>query len=116
MISFLTLLRFNHRMSAQTSQTIIVSVLALNLFGFCLYGFDKWSAMRGFRRISERTLLMTALVGGSLGAVIAQQVFRHKTRKQPFRTQLALIVALHVIIGFLWIIRPDLFGAALRHG
>lgn len=69
--------------------------LALNLFVFSIYFLDKRAARHGRRRISERTLLTLALIGGSLGAVAAQQLLRHKTRKEPFRSILAGILILH---------------------
>ncbi|MBY3116555.1 DUF1294 domain-containing protein [Rhizobium laguerreae] len=69
--------------------------LALNLLVFWIYFFDKQASCHGRRRISERTLLLLALVGGSLGALAAQQLLRHKTRKEPFRSILAAILILH---------------------
>ncbi|MBY5750732.1 DUF1294 domain-containing protein [Rhizobium leguminosarum] len=69
--------------------------LALNLLVFSIYFRDKQAARHGRRRISERTLLLLALIGGSLGAVAAQQLLRHKTRKEPFRSILAAILILH---------------------
>jgi uncharacterized membrane protein YsdA (DUF1294 family) len=71
----------------------IAYAIAVNLAAFAAFGQDKRNAQRGERRISERSLLMLAAVGGSLGAVAAQRVFRHKTRKEPFRTILYLIMA-----------------------
>ncbi|NKK65705.1 DUF1294 domain-containing protein [Rhizobium leguminosarum bv. viciae] len=68
--------------------------LALNLLVFSIYFFDKQASRHGKRRISERTLLLLALIGGSLGAVAAQ-LLRHKTRKEPFRSILAAILILH---------------------
>ncbi len=44
----------------------------------------------------ERTLLLAALVGG-LGAWMGQHLLRHKTRKEPFRTQLGLVIVVHLI-------------------
>jgi len=64
-----------------------------NGLAFALFGIDKGLARAGRRRISEGTLLICALVGGYLGAKAGQQVFRHKTRKQPFRSTLDLIGA-----------------------
>jgi uncharacterized membrane protein YsdA (DUF1294 family) len=69
----------------------------INLIAFAAMGWDKSSAVRGVERIPERTLLTLAAVGGSVGAVAAQQVFRHKTRKQPFANWLLAIVALQAI-------------------
>jgi uncharacterized membrane protein YsdA (DUF1294 family) len=62
---------------------------------------DKQRAIEGRRRIPESDLLGIALMGGSPGALIARQLFRHKTRKEPFSTQLMVIVAIQagVIIG-----------------
>lgn len=53
---------------------------------FALYGRDKAAARRGGRRTPELTLHLLALAGGWPGALLARRVFRHKTKKQPFRT------------------------------
>ncbi|ARM88247.1 hypothetical protein RHEC894_CH01939 [Rhizobium sp. CIAT894] len=74
-------------------------LLALNLIVFSVYYLDKRAARQGGWRISERTLLTLALIGGSLGAVAAQQILRHKTRKEPFRSILAAILILHGILA-----------------
>lgn len=49
------------------------------------YGIDKSAARIGGRRISEQTLHLLSLIGGWPGALIAQQAFRHKSRKASFR-------------------------------
>lgn len=54
-------------------------------------------ARAGQRRISERSLLLAALLGG-LGAGLGQRLLRHKTRKQPFATWLRLIVSLYGLV------------------
>ena len=58
----------------------------VNLLAFLVYGFDKFAALNGLYRISEKQLLTLTLMGG-IGAIAAIRIFRHKTRKQPFRTQ-----------------------------
>jgi uncharacterized membrane protein YsdA (DUF1294 family) len=66
---------------------------------------DKKRATAGKRRIPEGDLLGLALVGGSPGALLARHLFRHKTRKEPFSTQLMVIAVLQIgaIIGFVLI-------------
>ncbi len=75
-----------------TIQTLAYLAL-VNLTAFANFGWDKRCAISGDRRIPEKTLLGLALIGGAFGAVAAQQTFRHKTRKEPFRTLLWLILA-----------------------
>ena len=58
----------------------------LSAVAFVMYGVDKSAAVRGAWRTSESALHAIALLGGWPGALVAQQVFRHKTTKQPFRT------------------------------
>ncbi len=75
--------------------------LALNAFVLSIYFLDKQAARHHGTRISERTLLTLAFVGGSLGAVCAQRLLRHKTRKEPFRSNLRAIVVFHVVAALL---------------
>ena len=75
------------------SALAVLYLLVVNAAAFAAMAADKRRAMRDQRRIPERTLLQIALIGGALGAVAAQQVLRHKTRKEPFRTQLWMIAA-----------------------
>ncbi|RZM93372.1 MULTISPECIES: DUF1294 domain-containing protein [unclassified Escherichia] len=73
-------------------------VTCVNLLTLVIYGTDKLAARRGWRRVPEATLLVFGFVGGWVGAIIGQQVFRHKTQKQPFRTYFAISVVLNVMI------------------
>jgi uncharacterized membrane protein YsdA (DUF1294 family) len=59
-------------------------LIGINLFAFAAFAVDKRRARLDGRRLSERSLLALAAIGGSVGAVCAQQLLRHKTRKQPF--------------------------------
>jgi uncharacterized membrane protein YsdA (DUF1294 family) len=72
--------------------------VAINLVGFLLFAWDKYCARNGMWRVSEKTLLMLAIVGGSIGTVVGQQALRHKTSKEPFRTYLLLIVVVQAIL------------------
>jgi uncharacterized membrane protein YsdA (DUF1294 family) len=76
---------------------VLLYLAVANLLAFACFGADKRAAVAGDRRIPERTLLGIAAVGGGLGAVAGQQIFRHKTRKKPFRSLLYLILAAQVV-------------------
>lgn len=69
--------------SARLAVIIVYAVLSAVLF--VLYGIDKAAARRDRRRTPEVTLHVMAALGGWPGALLAQRVFRHKTRKQPFQ-------------------------------
>lgn len=72
----------------------MVALLIVNGWTMLRFWQDKRRAITGGRRIPERELLGLALVGGSPAALLARRLFRHKTRKEPFSTQLQLIVAI----------------------
>lgn len=82
--------------------TAILVFVVINAWTVLRFWQDKQRAIAGQRRISEGDLLGLALIGGSPGALLARHVFRHKTRKQPFSTQLFVIIALQIgaIVGF----------------
>jgi uncharacterized membrane protein YsdA (DUF1294 family) len=65
---------------------------------FFLYGIDKRAARLSHHRIPEARLHFLALLGGMPGALIAQQVFRHKTRKTGFQLVTWAIAILHAIL------------------
>lgn len=78
--------------------SLLLAYAGANVIAFFAFGWDKRAAERHQSRISERSLLVLALFG-AFGAWLGQQVFRHKTRKQPFATLLvgAVLVNLMVI-------------------
>ncbi|MEL4016929.1 DUF1294 domain-containing protein [Dryocola clanedunensis] len=71
-------------------------LLAVSLLTFLLYGVDKRAAQKQNRRIPEATLLLFGIAGGWPGAIFGQQLFRHKTQKQPFRTYFYISILLNV--------------------
>jgi uncharacterized membrane protein YsdA (DUF1294 family) len=76
---------------------VMLAWIGINVIAFLAFGWDKRQSERDGSRIAERTLIGLALFGGALGALIGQQVFRHKTRKQPFRTLLWLAAAINLL-------------------
>lgn len=78
---------------------ILIYLAAINLATFLAFADDKRRAERGEWRIPERSLLTYAAAGGSLGAVLGQQMLRHKTRKEPFRFHLRLVLATQTVLA-----------------
>lgn len=91
--------------------TLLAMFLLVNLVTFCVYWWDKEAARDGHRRIPEARLLQLAVIGGSLGALAAQRILRHKTHKEPFRTQLMAILILHAAL----IPTAMIFAPSLHH-
>jgi uncharacterized membrane protein YsdA (DUF1294 family) len=77
--------------------SIAAYVLAINALEFVVFAWDKHCARKGMWRISESTLLLLAVIGGTIGAIAGQRILRHKTRKEPFRTKLLVIAGLQVV-------------------
>lgn len=75
-----------------------VLYLVMSVVGFAAYGVDKSAAKAGRRRVSEQTLLTVGVLGGWPGALIAQQLFRHKTRKRSFRRMYWFTVVINVAV------------------
>ena len=74
-----------------------------NLLAFALMGLDKRRAKRGAWRISEKTLFLPPLLGGTVGAIVGMRVFHHKTKHWYFRYGLpALLVAQLALAGWLY--------------
>ncbi|MBV4484898.1 DUF1294 domain-containing protein [Pseudomonas sp. SWRI153] len=69
----------------------------VSLLAFFLYWADKRKARVDAWRTPENILHAVELAGGWPGALIAQQVFRHKTRKVSFQILFWVIVLLHQV-------------------
>lgn len=91
-----------------TPANIVAALAIVNFAAFALFGIDKVRARNRHWRVKESTLLTLALLGGSPGAYAGRRVFRHKTRKEPFNSNLTAIVVLQVLgiggaIGWFWL-------------
>lgn len=79
--------------------------LGASLLTFLVYALDKSAARSGAWRISEQTLHLLALAGGWPGALLAQQMLRHKSAKQEFRSVFWGTVGLNVM-AFIFLASP----------
>ena len=84
--------------SLSQPDSLIIWLFLVNLLTFVIYGGDKYAAQKSWRRVPESTLLLLGLVGGWPGAVCGQELFRHKTQKQPFKKYFITSVILNILI------------------
>lgn len=75
-------------------QYLAVYLIVMNVIAFIVYGVDKAKARRGQWRVSERTLLTLAALGGAGGAWLGMCVFHHKTKHRKFAVCVPLFMAL----------------------
>ena len=86
----------------------LIYLLFINLTGYAVMGIDKKRAVRGAWRISEASLFLTAILGGSLGCILGMHHFRHKTKHWYFKYGMPLILILQTAVfllfsfSFLW--------------
>lgn len=79
-------------------------LLGINAVTFIVYGIDKYKAKKAKWRIPEVTLLLLAVLGGSIGAWMGMKVWHHKTMYKKFKygipaillIQIALMAYLHI--------------------
>jgi uncharacterized membrane protein YsdA (DUF1294 family) len=80
---------------------ILGYLVIINIVTFVVYGIDKWKAKRGNWRISEAALLMLAVIGGTIGALLGMKVWHHKTMHLKFKYGLPLILLAQITLIYL---------------
>ena len=84
------------------ANALLYYLIVINIVTFLVYGIDKWKAKQGSWRISEATLLILAVIGGSIGALLGMKLWHHKTMHKKFKYGLPLILIIQIIlIGYL---------------
>ena len=77
---------------------LCIYLVVMNAAAFVMMGADKRRARKGRWRIPEKALFAAALAGGSAGAVLGMQIFRHKTRHWYFVWGMPAILALQLVL------------------
>ncbi len=81
-------------------EEMFIRILVIwNVIVFAIYGIDKYKAIKGRWRISEKFLLLCAFLLGAPGAAFGMGAFRHKTKKLLFK--LCIPAALFANLGIL---------------
>ena len=83
-----------------------IYLLCISLIAFTLYAYDKFKSLKSAKivqRVSEKKLLFTTLLGGTVGSILAMIILRHKIKKVPFIIKFSVVVIIQAIVTFLYI-------------
>ena len=83
------------------ANALLYYLMVINIVTFLVYGIDKIKAKQGSWRISEATLLIFAVIGGSIGAMLGMKVWHHKTMHKKFKYGLPLILLGQIALIYL---------------
>ena len=87
---------------SEIQKIIIIYLTSINVATFITYGIDKMKAKRSKWRIREASLLLLAVLGGSIGALFGMKVWHHKTMHKKFKYGVpAILIVQMAIIGYL---------------
>ncbi|MCR5850562.1 MAG: DUF1294 domain-containing protein [Bacteroidaceae bacterium] len=87
---------------SEIQKIIIIYLTSINVATFITYGIDKLKAKRSKWRIREASLLLLAVLGGSIGALLGMKVWHHKTMHKKFKYGVpAILIVQMAIIGYL---------------
>jgi uncharacterized membrane protein YsdA (DUF1294 family) len=81
-----------------TLQIIKFYLVLVNVIAFIMFVVDKWFAKKNKWRVPESRLLLVCAIGGSVGAIFAMQLVRHKTQKLRFKWGVPAILLAQIAI------------------
>lgn len=84
---------------------VIIYLILINLFGIWIMYWDKRKAKYGKWRTPEKTLLLVAMFGGSIGTIIGMHIFRHKTQKLKFVLGFPTILIAQIVIIIYFLVK-----------
>ena len=76
----------------------LIYLVIVNIVGFFMMLIDKRRAIRHDWRIPEKTLFLTAIIGGSIGSIAGMYAFRHKTRHLSFVIGMPVILIAQIVL------------------
>ena len=91
-------------------KVLLVWVLAWTVVAFALMGIDKQKAKTRKRRVPEKMLFLSAILGGSVGSLVGMSLFRHKTKHWSFRIGMPVILIIQVALLLLFTGRHYFWG------
>ena len=88
--------------------SIVCAYLLLGVITFITYAVDKSAAQNNQWRTQESTLHIMSIMGGWLGALLAQKKLRHKSKKAEFQSVFWVTVILNCS-AFGWLLTQGYF-------
>lgn len=82
------------------NEILWIYLVVINVAALALFGADKRKAKKHAWRISEKALFLSAVLGGSVGALLGMLLFRHKTKHWYFVIGIPLILVIQIFL--LW--------------
>lgn len=86
-------------------ELLLLYLLIINALGFALMLVDKYKARKNLWRIPESTLMLIAVLGGSVGSLLGMYTVRHKTKHRKFTVGIPLILAVQIALAVLLLLR-----------
>ncbi len=80
------------------TEYLIIAAVFMSVLSFILMGVDKFLAKKQMWRISEKTLLLSALCMGAVGAYVGMYTFRHKTKHKKFTLGVPLLIIVNIAV------------------
>ena len=85
---------------------LLLAYLVVSAFTFVVYAKDKLAAKKNTQRTPEITLHLLSIIGGWPGAIFAQKLLRHKSKKEAFQNIFWVTVFFN-ILAILWLLLSD---------
>ena len=82
------------------NEILWIYLVVINVAALALFGADKRKAKKHAWRISEKALFLSAVLGGSVGALLGMLLFWHKTKHWYFVIGIPLILVIQIFL--LW--------------
>ena len=94
-------------MSKEVFYLIIAYLVIVNLVAFAMFGIDKKKAQKKQWRISEKALFLSAILGGSIGAILGMYTFHHKTKHWYFQFGIPAIMIVQIAAAY-WLVHKGI--------
>lgn len=88
---------------------LLIYIILVSVITFIVFGIDKLKAKKSWWRIPESTLMVLAVIGGSIGALLGMHIFHHKTLHKKFTIGIPVILILQIAVTAFIFIRFDIF-------